>query len=87
MTADRTHSEHFTFSQRYGYEPLPAPMRLEELSDDLRREIWNAVRGLLLEKRQSNARGFYYFLRREERIIERVLGRFTKRPESEISTY
>ena len=29
---------HFTFSQRYGYEPLPGPMQLEQLSDDLRRE-------------------------------------------------
>jgi len=35
--------EHFTFSQRYGYEPLPEPMRLEYLSDDLRRELCNAV--------------------------------------------
>ena len=32
------------FSLRYGYEPLPEPMRLEELSSDLRRKIWNEVR-------------------------------------------
>ena len=36
-------SDHLTFSQRYGHEPLPQPMQLEELSDDLRREIWNLV--------------------------------------------
>ena len=33
--------QELTFSQRYGYEPLPEPMRLEHLSDNLRREIWN----------------------------------------------
>ena len=33
-----TSTDHLTFSQRYGYEPLPEPMRLEELSDDLRRQ-------------------------------------------------
>ena len=42
--------DHLTFSQRYCYEPLPKPMKLEEISDDLRREIWNAIRELLLEK-------------------------------------
>ena len=32
-----------TFSQRYGYEPLPEPMRPEHLSDDLRVELCDAV--------------------------------------------
>lgn len=36
-------ADHLTFSQRHGLEPLPQPMQLEELSDDLRREIWNLV--------------------------------------------
>lgn len=35
--------EHFTFSQRYGYEPLPESMRFGHLSNDLRRELCNAV--------------------------------------------
>ncbi len=39
--------DHLTFSQRHGYESLPEPMQLEELSDDLRREIWNATREFL----------------------------------------
>ena len=30
--------DHLTFSQRHGYEPLPEPMKLEEISDDLRRK-------------------------------------------------
>ncbi len=37
-------AKELTFSQRYGYEPLPEPMRLEHLSDDLRKEIWNCFR-------------------------------------------
>ena len=49
-----------SFSQRYGYEPLPEPMRLEEISNDLRREIWNAVREVLVEKRGGPS-GYYYF--------------------------
>lgn len=32
-----------SFSLREGYESLPSPMQLEELSPDLRREIWNAI--------------------------------------------
>ena len=31
------------FSQRAGYEPLPAPLQLEELPDAARRAIWNAL--------------------------------------------
>lgn len=79
--------EHLTFSQRYGYEPLPEPMRPEEISDDLRREIWNAVRATLIEKRQF---GYYdddySFCVSDSKFIERVLGRFTKRAEDEIQT-
>ena len=47
-----------SFSQRYGYEPLPKPMRLEELSSDLRVEVWNEVRQFLLGKR--DAARFHY---------------------------
>ena len=32
-------ADDLTFSQRYGYEPLPKPMQLEELSDDLRSHL------------------------------------------------
>ena len=37
-THDRS-LENLNFSQQYGYEPLPKPMQLEEISKDLRREI------------------------------------------------
>ena len=74
-----------SFSQRYGYEPLPEPMRLEELSSDLRREIWNEVREFLLEKRKSGY-GIYFFGEQTDRLIERVIGRYTERPSDTIST-
>ena len=32
-----------TFSQAYGYEPLPAPLALEEISDDARLQIYNLL--------------------------------------------
>ena len=88
MTADRGRfTDNLTFSQQYGYEPLPEPMRLEEISDDLRREIWNAVRATLIEKRQF---GYYdddySFCVSDSKFIERVLGRFIKRAENEIPT-
>ena len=74
-----------SFSQRHGHEPLPEPMRLEDLSDDLRREIWNAVRDFLLENRVSG-RYSYYFHEQAKRFIERVLGRHTKQPGDMIKT-
>ena len=82
-------SEHLTFSQRQGYEHLPKPMRLEELSLDLRREIWNTIRELLLKKRvlkggMSGSR--YAFIGDNERFIERVIGKLAKEPENKINT-
>ena len=72
-----------TFSQREGYESLPEPMRLEELSDDLRREIWNKVRELL---RSSSFVGLRGFGSAGEKCIERVLGKLLRMNEDEIST-
>lgn len=69
-----------TFSKRHGYEPLPEPMRLEELSGNLRREIFNEVRRLFLRK-QNN---WGYFLEDEARFIERVFGRFFEQTEDQI---
>ena len=86
MTAERDNfSEHLTFSQRYGSEPLPKPMRSEEISGDLRRETWNLVRAFLLKGRKF-AYGLTFFKEKEERFIERVLGSFEKRLESRVST-
>lgn len=80
-------AEHLTFSQRHGHEPLPEPMRLEELSDDLRREIWNQMRGFLTVFRTQISITGYMF--RDEEItgfIEYVLGKLLKLPEDEIKS-
>ena len=86
MTNDRDDlPDHLTFSQRYGYEPLPEPMKLEEISDDLRREIWNAIREFLIEKRSYGRT--YYFRHNEARMIERIVGKLLKIPENKVSTH
>lgn len=79
-------ADSLTFSQREGYAPLPEPMQLEELSADLRREIWNETRSLLLSIRTLNARSQYYFRGNDARFIERVLGKLLQKPEDEIDT-
>ena len=80
-------SRHLTFSERYGYEQLPEPMALEQLSDGLRREIWNRLRGNLLKNRKvRSATGYYYFAQEFKRFIERLFGKLLKLPEDEIST-
>ena len=87
MSDNRYQSDdHLTFSQRYGYEPLlPKPMKLEELSDDLRREIWNATREILLSITRENSYG-YYFEKEGRLFVERVLGKLLNKPEDEIDT-
>ena len=82
-----TFAEHLTFSQRYGYELLPAPMRLEELSADLRREIWNRMREFLSAFRDKDLTGRYRFKGTEIKgFIEYVLGTLLKLPQDEIQT-
>ncbi len=78
-------AEHLMFSQRYGYESLPQPMKMKELSPDLRREIWNIVRDNLLKNRKFGAAS-YYFPQDFTRVIERILGSLLKKPEDEIPT-
>ena len=58
-------------------------MRLEEISDDLRREIWNAVRQLLLKLERRGIEG-PYFDAIGRGLIERALGRFAKLPEEDV---
>lgn len=77
-----------TFSQRHKYDDLPSPMRLEELSDDLKREIWNVVREKLILY-QAPVEAHYedpYFSFQGERFVERVIGKCLRQPEGEIST-
>ena len=82
MNDSRDHSERYlTFSQRQGYDPMPEPMRLEEISDALRREVWNETRRLL----QSMPHTSTWFYGEGALFVEYVLGRFLKRPEDEIN--
>lgn len=72
-------SQYLTFSQRHGYEPLPEPMRLEFLSDDIRRELCNIVYELLFVEDS--------ILKCDKiRFFVRVLGRFFKQTEDEMRT-
>ena len=80
MMAD---ADYRTFSQRHGYEPLPEPMQLEKLSDDLRRKVWDITRQLL--KTLIDDAG-YHSSSGLKRFIEQVLGRVLKKPEDEIDT-
>lgn len=80
---------HRTFSQRYGYVPLPDPMQMEQVSDDLRIEIWNAIREILLSIRSYSLQEYSnecYFDEESSRFIERVLGRVLIIAEDEIDT-
>lgn len=81
-------ADQLTFSQRQGLEPLPEPMQLEELSDDLRREIWNATLDFLTMDRSGNdpSMGRLGAVSDHQTpiIIRNVLGEFLKLPHDEI---
>ena len=82
MNDNREHSDkYFTFSQRHGYESVPEPMRLEEISDDLRRAIWNETRQLLKSLAPDRV-----FSGETGHFIERVLGRLHGTTEDNIDT-
>lgn len=79
-------SDYLTFSQRYDYEPLPEAIQLEKISDDFRREVCNAVCNAalaLLEYRRVVGAVPY---EDDYKLIERVLGKYLRKPEHSIST-
>ena len=76
---------HLTFSQRYGYNPLPEPMDLEEISADLRREIWNTVRRFFLS-RCCGGEFEPYFDDPDKESIERICGKVEQISESAVAT-
>ncbi len=78
--------DHLTFSQRYGYAPLPEPMKLGDISQDLRRELWNATYAFLAKGSDSDWTTNHVFLATDVReFVVRVWGRFAKVPESRVS--
>ena len=74
MAVNREKSaDHLTFSQRYGYDPLPEPMKIGHISDTLRREIFNNVRRLFLEEKEITASVSKDFLgETEDEIDEQI---------------
>lgn len=61
-------------------------MRLEEISVDLRREIWNVTREMLMSMRGRSITGESFFDFEGARFVEQVLGRFLKKSEDEVRT-
>lgn len=74
-----------SFSQRNDHEDLPPQMQLEELSDDLRREIYNQICHLLNSYTSDNMNGLPYLQQEIEPTIRRILGEFLKKPEEDTS--
>ena len=58
------------FLQRYGYSPLPEPMRLEELSTTFRQSLFNAI--------WSSLRALYYGVRYRTRAIQQFHNVFSQ---------
>ena len=86
MTDQDSFHKNLTFSQRHGYEPLPSPMRLEELSRNLRRELCDIVNGLLETIRYSTYVTDSHFCDSDKGWIERVFGRFACIPIRQVDT-
>lgn len=81
------------YSQRYGHEPMPKPMGLGELSEDLRREIWNQFHRLFeanplmafsLTRRGAPADGWHKFNSEAVGFAKRVLGGYLGLPENRV---
>jgi len=79
-----TFPDHYNFSQRYGYEPLPAPMQLGELSQDFRREICNAFESFAREF--NRPRSGRHFSEQGRQLFQAILGEFDGIPDFEVDT-
>ena len=76
--------DHYTFAQRYGYEPLPAAMKLGELSANLRRELCNKVH-LQIED-LSPFKSAIPLTDNQERLFQRTLGEFQGIPDHKVAS-
>ena len=78
-------SNYLTFSQRNNLVPLPEPMKLGELSDGSRRDIWNESDKFLQAVSYQNATTAERLLLSEvEELMVYVLGHIWEKPEDEI---
>ncbi len=73
------------FSHRYGYRELPKAMQLEELSSELRREVWNTTRAFLNDQRAEMGWEFC-FPAAAAAFVERIFGQLLEKAEDEIPT-
>lgn len=79
---------HVPFAQRHGFEDLPEPMKVGEISDDLRRRLWNWFDRLVQAHRERDwgTIGEYQLGGGMEAFSQRVLGEYQKIPEIEVDT-
>ena len=75
---------HRTFSQRHGYKPRPEPMRLEYLSDNLRRDVWDEIYYYLHGMTCKNNYGHRKFSIIGQDIVKRIRGEIQKLPKTDI---
>ncbi|MDE2673578.1 MAG: hypothetical protein OXH65_00535 [Paracoccaceae bacterium] len=73
MDKEEDFPDHYTFSQRYGYEPLPDAMKLELLSFNLRRELCNLVVKLVKDSQP----GYNNLYGNDKDLFQSVLGEFS----------
>ena len=75
-----------SYSQRYEYEPLPERMKLEELSDDFRRELWDAMWIMFRGMTKVNSYGTSHLPNELVRSFVRTLGNIRRTPRDRINT-
>ena len=68
-----------SFSQRYGYEPLPEPMQLEQVPSDLRRAICDLIHEFIIKNTTGSIYGTE-FTNRCGDVVRTILGEFEKTP-------
>ncbi|MDE2760051.1 MAG: hypothetical protein OXH90_07105, partial [Paracoccaceae bacterium] len=78
---------HYTFSQRYGYEPLPDAMKLEFLSCGFRRELCNEIMSLVTFFVQNDSLYGTRFLNQTgQNLFRPILGEFMVIPDHHVNT-
>lgn len=73
--------DHYTFSQRYGYDPLPDPMNPGQMSRGLRRRLCDCVHYFLRESTESSSR---YLTLGSATVVRNTLGRFNGTPARQV---
>ncbi|MCY4197087.1 MAG: hypothetical protein OXD33_09265 [Rhodobacteraceae bacterium] len=75
--------DHYSFSQRYGYEPLPKAMALGELSKEFRREACNVFESFA-KSFATNSQFGWYFRNAGSQLFASIIGEFEGVPDYEV---